>query len=263
MSDLARRALAVNQANLALRNEVFRADGALFVRNRTAPLIRDANHVAHVSAATPAEIERLLARVEVEFAGIPHRMFALDPTTPRAFVARLVRDGYELAEQHSMMVLEGTLAGEARPYEVRRLDGPADWAAFRSLHAIAWAELRARLGVAIADVAGEQMAGTKRAKSPPVRYWLACLDGAPRGYLSSWEGTDRLGQVEDLFVHPGFRHRGLATALIHRCVRDCRERGAGPIAIVADPTDTPERMYRTLGFRPVATTEKYLRAVRE
>ena len=58
--------------------------------------------------------------------------------------------------------------------------------------------------------------------------------------------------MEELFTHPEFRHRGLATALIHHCVADAREHGAGPVVIAADPEDTPKLMYAAMGFRPVA-----------
>ncbi len=97
----------------------------------------------------------------------------------------------------------------------------------------------------------------KGAKSPPLRYWLAYLDGAPRGYLSSWGGIDGVGQVEDLAVQTAYRHRGLATALLHRCITDCRDHGAGPVVIVADPTDTPKRMYAATGWRPVAVKREW------
>lgn len=70
VTDLVRRALAVNQAFLALGNEQFEADGARFVRNRSIPDVRDSNHVAHVTASTPEEIDRLLARAEREFADL-------------------------------------------------------------------------------------------------------------------------------------------------------------------------------------------------
>jgi predicted N-acetyltransferase YhbS len=64
-----------------------------------------------------------------------------------------------------------------------------------------------------------------------------------------------------LFVEAAFRHRGLATALIHHCVRRCREAGAGPVVIVADPDDTPKHMYAAMGFRPVATKRDYWKGV--
>jgi predicted N-acetyltransferase YhbS len=66
-----------------------------------------------------------------------------------------------------------------------------------------------------------------------------------------------MAQVEDLFVDEAYRHRGLATSLIHHCVRKRREAGAGPVVIVADPTDTPKRMYAAMGFAPVAVSRGY------
>ena len=92
-TDASRKALAVNQALLALGNERFEADCATFIRNRSVPEIRDANHVAHVAASTPEEIKRLLARVEREFQGFPYRRFDLDFTTPPGFEARLAFEG--------------------------------------------------------------------------------------------------------------------------------------------------------------------------
>ena len=94
--DLARRALAVNQANLALGHEVFAADGATFVRDTRFPRVYDANHVADITASTPNEIDRLFARAEAEFAHCAHRKFHVDFRTPPAFEARLQLDGYQL-----------------------------------------------------------------------------------------------------------------------------------------------------------------------
>ena len=94
------------------------------------------------------------------------------------------------------------------------------------------------------------MLAAHEAKQPPVQYWLAYVDGRPRAYFNSWAGIDGVGQVEDLFTHPDFRHRGLATALIHHCVADARSKGAGPVVIVADPTDTPRTDVRRDGLPP-------------
>ena len=80
-------------------------------------------------------------------------------------------------------------------------------------------------------------------------------------YLASWEGIDGVGQVEDLFTHPDHRHRGLATALLHHGIADCRAHGAGPVVIVADPTDTPKQIYAALGFRPVAIKRSYRKSL--
>src|SRR5215831_13398581 len=126
MNDLVRRAVAVNQAHLALGHEVFAADDAVLVRNRSVPDIRDANHMAHVTAATTDEIDRLLARVKQEFAGIPHRMFNLDPDTPPPLEARLVLDGYERRDQ-LIMVLDGMLVGVPRSYDLEPIVDERGW----------------------------------------------------------------------------------------------------------------------------------------
>jgi GNAT superfamily N-acetyltransferase len=259
-TDASRKALAVNQALLALGNERFEADGATFIRNRSVPAIRDANHVAHVTAATPDEIDRLLARVEREFAGFPHRRFDLDFTTAPAFEARLALEGYERADA-LVMLLDGELAGDAHPCDIRPVTDAAAWEAYAALHDIDWQAYVQRVGNPEDTRTGRAMASSRRAKSPPANYWLACVDGEPRAYCSSWGGIDGVGQVEDLFTHPDFRRRGLARALIHRCVADCREHGAGAVVIVADPADTPKQMYAAMGFRPVAIKREYWKNV--
>jgi hypothetical protein len=44
-------------------------------------------------------------------------------------------------------------------------------------------------------------------------------------------------------------------------VADARSHGAGPIVIVADPTDTPKQIYARMGWRPIAVKREYRRAV--
>jgi len=246
LAELTSRAVAVDGDFLALGHEVFDADGARFVRDRSLPRIHDANYVSDVTVATPDAVERLLARVDREY-----------PHTPPAVEAALILRGYE----HSaslLLLLEGALQGAARAHDVRRIAGEADWAAYGRLKQRDWDERAARLGIRDASEVGADMFREHRAKVPPVQYWLAWLDGTPRGFLASWPGTEGVGQVEDLYVEPEVRHRGLATALLHRGVADCRTRGADPVAIVADATDTPKHMYAAMGFRPVAVVHKYL-----
>jgi len=256
VSDLTRRALVTDYGWMALSNERFAADGATFIRNSSLPLIRDANQVIGVTASTPDAIDALLARADREYAASPHRQFRLDFTAAPEFEARLALEGYERKDT-MVMLLEGELAGAAKPHDVRPVESEADWQAYASLHEIDWREYADTIPGGADMAVAEQMVRTRRAKSPPVRYWLAYLSGEPRAYLASWEGLDGVGQVEDLFTHPEFRHRGLAAALIHHCVADCRAHGAGPVVIAADTTDTPKRMYAAMGFRPIAISRTY------
>jgi GNAT superfamily N-acetyltransferase len=256
---LVRRALDVDQANRSLGAEVFEACGATFVRSRTLPIIHDLNHVANVRVSDPGDIDALLVRVEAEFAGHRHRQFVLDADTPPEFEARLVQEGYDDVEASLLMLLEGPLRGAARSHPIRLATTDDDWTAYTRLKRLDWAERAARLRLGPLPQVGEGLVQAYRAKVPPLRYWLALAHGEPRGFFSSWEGPDGVGQVEDLFVEEAFRHRGLATALIHHAVADCRATGAGPIVIVADATDTPKHMYAAMGFRPVAVVRKYTR----
>ncbi len=263
MVDLTAAALATDEGMMVLGHERLEAEGATFIRNRQAPRIRDANHVRNVTASTAGELERLLSRMEEEFAGFPHRCFRIDYRTPPALEARLALEGYQRGES-LFLVLEGEPAGRPKPHEVRPVASEADWQAYARLREMDWQEYVEKQGRTFDE--GEaralrEMIGVTRAKCPPLRYWLAYVNGEPCSYLCSWEGIDGVGQVEDVFTHPEFRGRGLAKAALHHAVADCRAHGAGPVVIVADPSDTPKQIYAAMGFRPVSVQRTYWRMV--
>jgi GNAT superfamily N-acetyltransferase len=264
-AESAAAAFGVTYDWMALGCERFQADGATFTRDTSLPRIRDCNQVTDVTASTHEEIERLLAQVEREFAASPHRQYRVDFRTPASFEARLIADGYDKDETLAL-VLEGELNGEGPGHEIRPVDTEADWEAYGALHALDWKAIGETLPVPpnpkVWPSIGREIVESRRRRKPPVRWWLACYDGEPRAYFGSWEGAAGMGQVEDLFTHPDYRHRGLATALIRHCVADCRAHGAGPVAIFADANDTPKEMYRALGFRPVGVSRAYRKEVR-
>src|SRR3990172_10848427 len=68
MSDLTRRAVATDYGFMALGNERLEADGATFIRNASVALIRDANQVIRVTAATPRAVDGLLAPADRDYA---------------------------------------------------------------------------------------------------------------------------------------------------------------------------------------------------
>jgi GNAT superfamily N-acetyltransferase len=245
-----------------LGHESFTADGARFVRNRTLPKVRDANWVSDISASAPDELRLLFERVDKEFAGFPYRAFEVDFRTPPLVEALLELEGYK-QERGLALLLEGELnAPSARSFEIRLVDNDSAWAAYSALVDRDWREeYLAPEGLAYDAEEAAQLLETRRLRAPPVRHWLAHMDGEPRAYLSSWEGVGGIGMVEDLYTAPEYRHRGLATALLRHCVADCRARGAGPIVIGADPEDTPKQMYAAMGFRPIASTRSYWKPV--
>jgi GNAT superfamily N-acetyltransferase len=249
----------VNEANLALGHEVFSAHGATFVRNRRIPNVWDANHVRDITASTPPEIDALIAYAATAFDG-DSRIFHTDVRTPPPFEARMQLDGY-IRSEALVSVLEGDLLGPPPPpVDIRPCESDTDWQAYAALGLLDWIE-GTPPGEERDPAFSEHMTLANRLKYPPVRFWLAWADGEARGFLNSWEGIEGVGQVENLFVHAQWRKRGIATALLHHCVADARAQGAGPIVIVADPADTPKNIYARLGWRPIAVSRSYRRAV--
>lgn len=261
MNELARQASAVNQANLALGCEVFQADGATFVRNRDFPEIRDINHITNVEAESPAEIDRLLARIEIEFGNSRFRAFHLAPSCPPAFEARLGIDGYVRADDQLVMILAGPLMASAKPIRIEPVDDEPGWQAYAGLKRLEFREYMQQEGSDDDPRIADQLTEVTKGKPPPTHHWLAYVDGAARGFFSSYVALQPefrgMGQVEDLFVHPEFRHRGIATALIEHCVADCRGQGAEQVVIVAAAGDTPKNMYAAMGFRPLTLERRH------
>jgi GNAT superfamily N-acetyltransferase len=231
---------------------------ARFVRDRDAPRIYDVNFAAFVRADTKAEIASVLERADDLFHGLPHRVFHIDPWSPPAFEAQLMLDGFEF-EDELQLLLEGPLSasGDLPGIDIRLVQSDEDWSVVRRLARLDHEE-QARRGVHPVwdEEVTSEMVATKRLKAPALRFWLARADDTDCAFLSSWPGANGVGKVEDLFTHPDFRHRGIASALIVHCVGDARERGAGPVLIGALPNDTPMRMYAEMGFRPFCVAHR-------
>jgi len=237
-------------------NEVFELDGCTFVRNRSCPRRWDANQVTRIRCRTPAEVGRLFENVEREYVDCSHRRFAVDPLTPADVVARLALADYPFTET-VWLALNGRLRGAAPKVDIRLLGTDADWNEAIPLMEAEWGEALVKQGRATDNSVVPEFVATKRGKSPPIRHWIAYLGSTACAYFSSWEGKNGVGIVEDLFTMPRYRHRGIATALLHHCVADARVHGARSVIIGALTDDTPKKMYAAMGFRPLLTTRHY------
>jgi ribosomal protein S18 acetylase RimI-like enzyme len=246
---------------LALGHELVAAEGARLVRNRELPDIWDANHAQGLTVAAPAAIDGLFAEMDEVYAASAHRRFDCDFTTAPALESRLVRDGFTRRD-FLVMLLEDEPRLRAGAPEIRACDDAEAWAAFTALKVADWRELAARIGLPPSDGVGVGLARASRLRTPVARYWLALEGGEPCGFLCSWEGVDSLGQVEDLYVRPDARGRGVAAALLRHGIADCRRHGAAGVVIVADADDTPRSAYARIGFVPVAIKREYVRRVR-
>ena len=245
---LRQRAAATRLAYFALGNQVSTRALGLFVCNLSTPLVRDANFAVPESN----DCDRVLAWSLEAFRDLPHVAFKLRPDEDDRLEARLVSDGWNGGIDLLELVLRGALAVEATSsVSVRPVSDDVDRAALTQLKHADWADSAARTGVPAPSMsAARQLVASKLVKCPPVQYLLATIDGVDCAFVSSWEGVDGMGVVEDLFTMPDHRHRGAATTLIAAAVDHARARGAADVLIGADPQDTPKAMYRDMGFRP-------------
>lgn len=89
--------------------------------------------------------------------------------------------------------------------------------------------------------------------------YLAVLEGArPVGY-ATLVGAGTTVEIENVYVTPDERARGLGATLTGTAVRKARERGAAEVWIVADDEDRPKELYARLGFRAVCRVHEFTR----
>ncbi len=86
------------------------------------------------------------------------------------------------------------------------------------------------------------------------RVWMIDVDGRAVGYVVltlgfSVEYWGRVGLVDELFVLPACRDRGLGTAAMETVERFCRERGIRAVQLEVSRSNVrAQELYRRLGF---------------
>jgi len=84
------------------------------------------------------------------------------------------------------------------------------------------------------------------------RTYVAEEDGSVVGF-ATWAETDGSIELEDLFVDPGWRRRGIAAALVSRIVDVLRARGAECLEVTANPH--AREFYSAAGFTDCGVAE--------
>ena len=84
------------------------------------------------------------------------------------------------------------------------------------------------------------------------RTHVAEQDGTVVGF-ATWAETDGMIDLEDLFVDPDYRRRGIAAALVRRIAEVLRARGAERLEVTANPHAM--EFYRYAGFTDCGTAD--------
>lgn len=83
-------------------------------------------------------------------------------------------------------------------------------------------------------------------------YLIAWEDDRPVGHAHvAWDGTHLgLPEIQDVFVLPEHRRRGIASQLTHAAEDEARRRGWGRISLSVSSSDNPAaaRLYAQLGY---------------
>jgi ribosomal protein S18 acetylase RimI-like enzyme len=85
------------------------------------------------------------------------------------------------------------------------------------------------------------------------RFFIARVGDEPAAILGYYDGSDRL--IFNLATRTPFRMRGIARHLLCEVVANSYDQGCRSVVINTDPSDTPIRWYRRVGF----TDEVYWR----
>jgi len=84
------------------------------------------------------------------------------------------------------------------------------------------------------------------------RTYVAEEDGSVIGF-ATWAEADGTFELEDLFVEPGWRRRGIAMALVSRIVDVLRAQRVGCLEVTANPH--ARRFYTAAGFISIGVAE--------
>ncbi|WP_420111511.1 GNAT family N-acetyltransferase [Pseudactinotalea sp.] len=223
--------------------------GSVLMTRPAAPGLTLASYLYAVRPAGPgaldADLDLALDR------GV--RRVVLESSTPPWVEAALRLRGWAVEDELRLELPRGTqLSGSPPSIEVRPASHvDQDWQVRAGMLRADHLEEDARHGVpARPTPATEAIVEHRRAIAEFAPYLCAMHDGEVAGFLCTWLSPARVGVIEDVYVRPPHRGRGIATALLHAAVAELRASGAGRIAIAAEIGDTPARLYSHLGFQP-------------
>ncbi len=221
------------------------------------------NFLAFRDPPGPAAAVEWPQRFEAAFGAerdVRHMAFGWDdPTGAPGHAADFAPAGFVL-ETGSVLTADA-VRPPARPTEglmVRPLAGDADWAA-------------ATTNQLVSRVAGLNPGPYEVVKRARMATYRAMAEAGRGAWYGAFMG-DRLvadlgifmvgsvGRFQAVGTHPDYRGRGVCATLVHAAAAHAfTALGAGRLAIVAEPGEAGDRVYRSLGFVP---TERFAGTLR-
>lgn len=245
----------------SLGGETHELGSGLLARSFEAPGLYLANFLFKVRTETVSEFRKLLSRSEA-MTGVRCGRVIIDAETPAAVEAQLVLDDWQL-DQQLQLVLPSTESVSPSGIQMCRVTNTdADWKHIWNLFRLDHLEedKRARRSPRPSRDTWSAI-HLRRSLGPSVEYYVHEFGGSPSACIAVWVSDERVGMIEDVFVHPDRRGQQVATGMLRYAVHRARERGADTVVIGAEADDTPKHLYADFGFYPASVTRSYLRPV--
>ncbi len=95
--------------------------------------------------------------------------------------------------------------------------------------------------------------------NPNAVYFVATYDEKGAGYLGGWVIADQY-DINNIAVLPEFRRCGIASELLKTLISFCKENKLSPITLeVRESNEAAQALYKSFGFKPIGTRNKYYR----
>jgi GNAT superfamily N-acetyltransferase len=98
----------------------------------------------------------------------------------------------------------------------------------------------------------------ERSRRVGMRPFVAYLDGTPAGTVSVWP-RGKFAWIDDVATHPDFRMRGIGRTMIFEACKRAMEARCEWLVLISNLFDTPQEMYKTLGFEAIGEVRGFLR----
>jgi ribosomal protein S18 acetylase RimI-like enzyme len=225
--------------------------------NPALPKIWNANHVRDAALSEGMTPEQAVAEVEAHYAarGTTCAYWVMnpsaDPPRTRPLADHLLSLGHRARVDEILYLRCGRFTEAAPPAGLKIIPARAS---YRHARALAEERARERWGTAVDELIEADILDID---DPHTDTLLALRDDRSAATVSVLAVGD-LGRIENVYVAPDFRRRGVGRTMMSRALEVCARSMFRHVFILVDPNNAPAaELYRSVGFEPVGELISY------